>query len=258
MTVIPDIFEVIVVDDGSSSAVRRYLHENIPKRPDALCISLNTRWRRFSLSRSRNSGAAAAKSSVVIFHDVDFIGTAILYQKLSSLIAERNIADKPENFFCVPVAFLNEHGTTRYLNDFGDQLNFNKWSFRNSAPELDENILHFVKGSSCIVINKQQLIKLGGHDESYYGHGAEDFELLHRLGELYPISKKPVDYSINTGSGPIHSYRGFRAYFALYGEQAFKAGVVIVHLYHPKRKVWGYYQHRRNFSKLKRLMERDS
>jgi predicted glycosyltransferase involved in capsule biosynthesis len=107
-----------------------------------------------------------------------------------------------------------------------------------------------------MVLNKHHLLSIGGHDESYYGHGAEDFELLHRITEEYPISERPIDYSVNTGSGPISSYRGFRAYFALYGEPAVNSETILVHLYHPKRKGWGYYKHRRNFSKLKHLMEK--
>jgi predicted glycosyltransferase involved in capsule biosynthesis len=253
--VIPDLFEIIVVNDGSSPAARSALSEIIQKRAGSSIISLNTRWRRFSLSRSRNAGAKAASSPVVIFHDVDFIGSSIVYQKLSHLITQRDVASNPCNFFCIPVAFLNEQGTQRYIQDFDNQAKSNGWSFLNSNPELDLNVLHFVRGSSCIVLNKNHLLSIGGHDESYDGHGAEDFELLHRLAEQYPIKEKPIDYSINTGSGPILSYRGFRSYFALYGEIAHLESAVLVHLYHPKRKIFGYYQHRRNFAKLKRLME---
>ena len=112
-------------------------------------------------------------------------------------------------------------------------------------------------GSSCIVMNKSDLLDMGGHDESYDGHGAEDFELLHRLSSRYPIKERPVDYTLNTGSGEIKEYRGFRAYFALYGEQVVEEKVSLVHLYHPTRLVWGYYQHKRNFTKLKELMEQD-
>jgi predicted glycosyltransferase involved in capsule biosynthesis len=186
---------------------------------------------------------------------VDFIGSPLIYKCLSQLISERDVSNQPGNFFCVPVAFLDEQGTQRYLQGLKKQTTEEKWPINGNTTELGKGILHFVKGSSCIVLNKRQLIEIGGHDESYDGHGAEDFELLHRLGDLYPINDKPMDYSINTGSGPIQAYRGFRAYFALYGEQAFNAGVVMVHLYHPKRKQWGYYQHRRNFAKLRRLME---
>jgi len=154
------------------------------------------------------------------------------------------------------VAFLTEEATLQYLADADNEDNVNYWTFSRGilTAESDKNLLHFVRGSSCIVINRQQLIEMGGHDESFDGHGAEDFELLHRLSVHYPIAARPVDYSVNTGSGPIKEYRGFRAYFALYGEDCQQGGCVLVHLYHPKRQIRGYYQHRRNFSKLKILM----
>jgi predicted glycosyltransferase involved in capsule biosynthesis len=99
---------------------------------------------------------------------------------------------------------------------------------------------------------------MGGHDERFEGHGAEDFELLHRLSRHYPIRKElPRDYSMNTGSGPIKEYRGFRAYFSLYGDSCYREGLCLVHLYHPKRKIFGYYKHRKNFRLLKKIMEQE-
>ncbi|GGO79567.1 hypothetical protein GCM10011348_14170 [Marinobacterium nitratireducens] len=255
---IPASFETIVVDDGSPKKVSAQLQTITAQRADACFYRLNTRWRRFSLARSRNRGARLASTPVVIFHDVDFIGMPAMYARIAEEIQLRELSKRPERFFCIPIGFLTEDATERFLQDLPGNQKLDRWSSELATPASSGLLQHFVKGSSCIVMNRDDLIAIGGHDETYDGHGAEDFELLHRLGERYPIGEKPQDYSLNTGSGPITAYRGFRAYFALYGEQVLEHGVTLVHLYHPKRKGWGYYQHKKNFAKLKRLMESDS
>jgi len=255
MQVIPEVFEIVVVDDGSPNKVSIQLESISGQHKNSRYTKLNTRWRRFSLARSRNRGAQESRAPVVIFHDVDFIGMPETYHSLAEYIKEIELATHPKRFFCVPVAFLKEKATTRFLTDLPDQRNQSYWTHVLALPESRKNLQHYVKGSSCIVINRKGLLELGGHDETYDGHGAEDFELLHRLCERYPIRDKPPNYSINTGSGTIQEYRGFRAFFALYGEEALNEGIGLVHLYHPKRKGWGYYKHKRNFAKLKRLME---
>lgn len=255
---IPAMFEVIVVDDGSPRIVSKQLRAIAAQRHEASFHRLETRWRRFSLARSRNRGARVAKTPVVIFHDVDFIAMPAIYERVAEEIQCRELAHRPERFFCIPVGFLTEEATKHFLQDLPGSHNIDHWSYELATSEDSDRLQHFVKGSSCIVMNRDDLISIGGHDETYDGHGAEDFELLHRLGQRFPIREKPQDYTLNTGSGAIKGYRGFRAYFALYGKQALEQGITLVHLFHPKRKGWGYYQHKRNFAKLKRLMENDS
>lgn len=255
--VIPNQFEVIVVDDGSPRGAKAAIRNLTAYRPDVQLISLKTRWKRFSLARARNCGVWAATTDVLVFHDVDFIGSPIIYQRLAREITGRQMYHQAEQFFCVPVAFLTDQSTREYLEHFPTEFNPALWKFDGLEPKRGDTVLNFVRGSSCIVANRENLISMGGHDESYDGHGAEDFELLHRLSKRFPIADKPADYSLNTGSGVIDGYRGFRAYFALYGDACLQSGCILVHLYHPPRKLWGYYQDKRNFAKLRSLMEAD-
>lgn len=250
LDVIPECFEVIVVDDGSSVKSRKEIIK-IAKAASSEYIYLSTRWKSFSLARSRNVGAGSATTDVVIFHDVDFFGSTEIYQRIAAEIISRKLADKPENFFCIPVAFMTEEGTEKY---FKGQSNNIDWIY-NKKLARKEWVNFVVDGSSCIVTNREDLLEMGGHDETYYGHGAEDFELLHRLGAKFPIAEKPEHYAENMGSGDIKEYKGFRAYFALYGQECRAQGCVLIHIYHPKRRGWGYYKHKRNFKKLRKLMQ---
>ncbi|WP_069383569.1 glycosyltransferase [Halomonas caseinilytica] len=256
---IPAGFEVIIVDDGSEPTVRRYIRNIVEQRRlqgQVVCgVYLRTRHRRFSLARARNRGARAARSPVVIFHDVDFLALTKVYQRLLIHIREVELATRPEHFFCVPVAFLTEEGTEHFLTHF--EASEEAWCFRKRHNHPHERMNFLVQGSSCIVTNRDDLLAMGGHDEGFKGHGAEDFELLHRLSCQFPIAPRPPEYTRNMGSGPITEYRGFRAYFALYGEECRQQGCTLVHLWHPKRTEKGYYRHKQNFKRLQAVMEKD-
>lgn len=259
LKILPPIYEVVVVDDGSSRSARNSIQRCCQKNGSHVVYHhLSTRWKKFSLARARNFGAWQASTGVVIFHDVDFIGTACMYEKIAAEIEARGVAHDPSAFFCIPVAFLTEHGSKLYLQDMGASEKNGIWHFVDHPEEASQYAQFIVNGSSCIVANRAYLRAIGGHDESYIGHGAEDFELLHRMSTDFPIAERPIDYAVNTGSGFIKEYRGFRAYFALYGQRCREKGVVLVHLWHPKRKGWGYYQHKRNFAKLAELMRRET
>ncbi|WP_162619554.1 glycosyltransferase [Salinicola peritrichatus] len=259
MTTIPAAYEVVIVDDGSSRLVYRHLCSRYSEwkkyRPVLQLRRLRTSRRRFSLARARNHGAKHACTPVVIFHDVDFIGVATTYERILKHIQKIDLVNHPENFFCIPVTFLNEPGTEYFLNAF--ERNEEAWCFRNYDNWPHEQMNFLVQGSSCMVLNRKDLMRMGGHDQGFRGHGAEDFELLHRLSTRFPIAPRPPEYTRNMGSGNIKEYRGFRAYFALYGEQARKAGCTLVHLWHPKRQGNGYYRHKQNFKRLQKVLESD-
>lgn len=257
---IPDCFAIVIVDDGSHRRVYRYLKRRLQRwrqrRQRVILKRLNTRYRRFSLARARNAGVKVARSAVVMLHDVDFIGLPEVYERIYRYVQQQELASRPENFFCVPVAFLSESGTQTFWGAF--QQAREPWCLRlrDVTPYGQLNFL--VQGSSCMVLNRRDLLRMGGHDRRFRGHGAEDFELLHRLSSRFPIAPRPPEYARNMGSGNIQEYRGFRAYFALYGEEARRAGCTLVHLWHPKRTERKYYQHRRNFTLLHKILKRHS
>lgn len=259
LSTIPSGYEVVVVDDGSPFPVKRYLKQLVSScshySAKISLVSLQTQWRRFSLARARNRGVRASSAPVVIFHDVDFIGCPSVYERIKQHILQTRLADKPQNFFCLPVAFLTEEGSDEFMRAF--EKGQEAWCFKECHKPLAGKLQFLVQGSSAIVSQREDLLAMGGHNESFKGHGAEDFELLHRLGQRYPIAPLPPEYLRNMGSGDITEYRGFRAYFSLYGEQSRLAGTTLVHLWHPKRASKGYYRHKQNFARLQKVMQKE-
>lgn len=189
----------------------------------------------FSIGRLRDAGTEAAPEGWVMFHDVDFRAPPDTYARLRDRLC-RPPFDAPEAFACAPVRFLTRLGTALH-----PRLASPSW------PLTDR----LVRGSSAIVARRARLRALGGHDPAFEGHGAEDFDLLHRLSEGFPAGPRPADYARDHGSrhrGP----GGFRAYFGRYAEPLLAEGVVLVHLWHPRRTEDARYYaaRRRNFALL--------
>jgi hypothetical protein len=177
-----------------------------------------------------------------MFHDIDFLLSRESYLKI---IDETRLLDMPNNayaFFALPGAYLREKFTQRYLelHDAGDgafaDALVHHGIMRKDPLVYEQNTFAI----SAIVVNRLHLLALGGHDKSFTGHGAEDFELMHRLTTYYMKGPKPQNYYTNTRNNGIQNYEGFRAFYALYGIELFQRGIVISHLWHPRREGSGY------------------
>ena len=88
--------------------------------------------------------------------------------------------------------------------------------------------------TSLIVLKKEYFYKIGKFDESFYGHGGEDFEFLHRLVSFNPHCIKNKDYYINEVSQFPAQYKGFRNYMAYYSLEYFFSDLLLIHRWHPR------------------------
>lgn len=251
-----DGYEVIIVQDRCSKEVKKEIIKLRieAKNKNIIIVNNYSLNKKFSLSKLRNLGAKKASAKCIMFHDVDFIGTSQTYKKIIDYLEIIKLDNNPQNFFCIPVVFL-EKNYSRYITELLKN-NEEKLERLKECQLKKDYIKFYVRGSSCIVLNKKDFKTIGGHNQRFKGHGAEDFELLHRLGERFPIADKPPDYSVNVGSGTTERYIGFRAYFSLYGIEAEENGCFLYHLWHGKRLTPKYYNHKKNFSLLKKMMQK--
>jgi hypothetical protein len=106
-----------------------------------------------------------------------------------------------------------------------------------------------------MVVNRGHYLAMGGHDQSFWGHGGEDYEFLHRLSSCAPKGPRPPFYYTDFRDNGRVRYRGFRAAFALYGLDVFGDGLCLMHLHHPSRPIREYMQRGRNFRLLREKMQ---
>ena len=256
---IPDEIAVIVVDDSTSPDLRKQTEASVHQRSGATYINAFPGFERtFSVGRSRDVGTEAAKTEFVMFHDVDFMSASRTYTKLNSAaFLDALFADRPNAFACIPVLFLDRIGTALTCS-LGLSRNQSTLRLLRHSLELTRRG-RLVLGSSAILARRTTLLEAGGHSEQFEGHGAEDFELMHRLSLAYPLAERPTDYAEDCSSR-AEPLTGFRSFFARYGEAPLAEGTVLYHLWHEKRQTDARYWdlRRENFARLRFLMRKDT
>ena len=210
--------------------------------------------RLFSIGHARDFGVQMARQKVVLFNDIDFFGTPDMYRRVHAEALRRNIAGNLFDFFCVPVVFLTEGGTKAWFQGMEEGRSFLASADIERLENAGADIQFTAFGSSAMVVNRHHYLSLGGHDPKFSGHGAEDYDLLHRLASLAPKGPRPNDYFTDFKDNQVRNYWGFRPFFALYGLDVFSRGVHLVHLWHPRRTEKGYFRPQPNFRHLRKVM----
>lgn len=247
----PDTISPLVADDTPDAALRSEVARRVGRHPRGRhVVAEAAAGETFSIGRLRDLGTQAAPDPIVLFHDVDFTAPPAFYHRLDAFCREPSVADDPTNTLCIPVYFLTRAGTALYRRAPGPVW----WALR---PDRRGGLVdRLVMGSSAILAHRETLLAEGGHDPGFVGHGAEDFELLHRLAKRHPRGKRPANYHVDYGSRATTS-QGFRAYFARYGQPPLEAGLAMVHLWHRPRREDPRYQawRKTNFARLERMLQ---
>jgi len=248
----------VVADDTEDAGLAAKVEGVVARHAGARRIAVTeTRGRVFSIGRLRDLGAEAAPEGFVLFHDVDFAAPPAFWPRLRAWLAAGEMAAEPELFACLPVWFLNRAGGLVWRGAPGPlhAALARDAGRRGAAARLLADRL--VMGSSAMLMRRALLIAAGGHSPRFEGHGAEDFELMHRLAARRPRGAPPEAYWRDFGSRD-RGRAGFRAYFARYAEGALAEGLVMAHLWHPRRREDPrYYARRReNFALLEAELRR--
>ena len=247
-------FNILIVDYGTPV---EFLHALSEIESEAVTIIRYEAGNRiFSIGHARDIGVQHAPDAVVIFHDIDFFCDTLMYERIYLEVNSRDMINNAYDFFCIPVFFLSEAGS-RLILEMDQEGSISSNKIHRHLFELTPGITDFpAYGSSAIVVNKYHYLGIGGHSREFFGHGAEDYDVLHRLGSYYKKGPRTADYYLDTKTNHIAEYKGFRAYFSLYGLDVFSKGIFQVHLWHPKRIISGYQQSNRNFAILTDLMKK--
>ncbi|WP_429135219.1 galactosyltransferase-related protein [Aeromonas hydrophila] len=184
-------------------------------------------------STTRNYAARSACSDNIFLLDADLICSPNIVKEIDKI---RPFT--PTQYFSMfPCLYLTKEETERFDGDFQGCLE----SFLRGENHRVEGI---ALASSCLLMNREWFLQLGGFDEQFVGHGGEDLELIDRLTRHYPIGPRPDDYALNIKAQHPGDYQGFRRYFSYYALPHLFAGRFLVHQWHPRPLTHPYHKRR--------------
>lgn len=197
-------------------------------------------------STTRNYAAKNADSDNIFLLDADLICSPNIVKEIDKI---RPFA--PTQYFSMfPCLYLTKEETERFDGDFQGCLE----SFLRGENHRVEGI---ALASSCLLMNREWFLQLGGFDERFVGHGGEDLELIDRLTRHYPIGPRPDDYALNIKAQHPGDYQGFRRYFSYYALPHLFAGRFLVHQWHPRPLTHPYHRRRAgNDAMLEQMLSR--
>jgi predicted glycosyltransferase involved in capsule biosynthesis len=228
---VPEGIDVVVADDSPCHDMRNLVAAHVLARRSGRYVNCFANdGAVFSIGKLRDAGVRAASTDYVLLHDVDFIAPEGIYAVIASHEFQTEaLGDSIQSFCCIPVFFTSPVGwQLRLILRCGMRFGLIQ-SYLRSLFGLWLGRL--VLGSSALLIRRSYYLELGGHSNEFIGHGAEDFEFLHRLSMLYPMGSRPLDYTIDCGTLGFEE-KGFREYFSRYGRYSLEHNIVLFHLIH--------------------------
>ena len=238
---LPRAYVPLIVDYGTAEERAGELR-TLAAATKTRLVRVETGDQPFSVGHARDIGTQHAETPLVLYHDIDFLLSPRSYERVLEEARLRGMPENAYSFFALPGVYLTEDFTRRYLELFAqDDAAFADTLLHDGVMRRDKSVYeNHTYAISAIVASRYHLLAIGGHDKSFVGHGAEDFELLHRLASYAPRGPKTLNYYRNTMNNSIQRYEGFRAYFALYGIDLFQRGLQMAHLWHPRREDTSY------------------
>ena len=196
----------------------------------------------FAPGQARKHAINHTSAEMVFIVDADLICSSTLRTQLQNR-SETCDHVGVSAFEMYPCLYLTKEETERFDGDFQGCLE----SFLRGENHRVEGI---ALASSCLLLNREWFLQLGGFDEQFVGHGGEDLELIDRLTRHYPIGPRPDDYALNIKAQHPGDYQGFRRYFSYYALPHLFAGRFLVHQWHPRPLTHPYHKRRANNDQL--------
>ncbi|MGL6006819.1 galactosyltransferase-related protein [Aeromonas sobria] len=190
----------------------------------------------YSPGIARNCAIKYSSARAIFLMDSDLLCPPELVEQLSER-SQRCSQYGLAAFEMYPCLYLTKEETERFDGDFQGCLE----SFLRGENHRVEGI---ALASSCLLLNREWFLQLGGFDEQFVGHGGEDLELIDRLTRHYPIGPRPADYGLNIKAQHPGDYQGFRRYFSYYALPHLFAGRFLVHQWHPRPLTHPYHKRR--------------
>lgn len=197
----------------------------------------------FSLAASRNLGALNARAEVILFLDADCFLSLNTLEKLLHLNLAKELASNTNEYLMLPCLYLSQEASAFFATQpphLWDALAQN-----DLARAQRKYVMSFARASSLVLFNKARFLALKGYDESFVGHGYEDFEFLLRLlSATTDFERLPRDLCFDSRSWEFSEFKGFRALFSLLGLEGASLGLYALHFWHENPNQNGYLNNR--------------
>ncbi len=211
-------------------------HHLLTGRLDARILEDSQPFPIYSPGLARSHCIEHSTARMLFIMDADLICSPQLAKQLP--IRSQQCAHEGQAAFeMYPCLYLTKEETERFDGDFQGCLE----SFLRGENHRVEGV---ALASSCLLMNREWFLQLGGFDEQFVGHGGEDLELIDRLTRHYPIGPRPDDYALNIKAQHPGDYQGFRRYFSYYALPHLFAGRFLVHQWHPRPLTHPYHKRR--------------
>ena len=198
----------------------------------------------YSPAIARNRGFEKTDTDLIFFCDIDFFLPVDAFRHLAyvaSILDMKNIID---NVLVCHAYHLGEEQTRTVMACNASQRKSVLDSLAcDMALKAQEDGGFIAPYSNVFLINRKFFSLIGGYDESFRGHGSEDFEFLIRAFSYQNVLPHPHDMRADI-NGPLRDgfyaaerpYQGFRAYLELASYLAVAFGLRAFHLFHPRQE----------------------
>lgn len=185
------------------------------------------------LATIRNIALAQVRTRYVLFMDVD------LYPDLAQIDqAYQDVQAAPQQLCMYPCLYLTAAGSKKLGRVPVAEFKQYYYQFKR------EWILHLAFPSSIIICDIASVHEIQGFDDTYVGHGYEDFDFMIRLFlHKALIQYSPALHNDEPYKAPMMA-TGFRAVLAQAQSAQLLKDNYFVHDYHGKDKHEDYYQQR--------------
>lgn len=176
-----DRYELLVCDSSSTDGTPEYLariaheHSNVRHLPGSYS----------GRAAARNAGIAAARGEIVLFNDSDILASPDLLSQHLRRHRERN-----------GIAVVGWEVQVKNLADYERKRECPQERGRLHPPGRKRlSWLYFLTGNASV--RRDDLLRVGGFDETFTGYGHEDLELgyrLHKAGLEIVYEPRAVNY----------------------------------------------------------------
>lgn len=217
----------------------------------------------FSAAVGRNRGAEAAASELLFFSDVDCFGERDLFARLAKHANDMRLGECFDQVVVLPAYHLTHEVTDIVTaadpSERGDLL---AQAMVAAVFGARNDVVDYVDPFSNFLLCRRDFFSfVGGYNETFRGHGSEDFEFLLRCaaeGRQLPLPRAPARDRFSPARNAFFSgrkpYVGFRRLGELMAYPAEAAGLRIAHLHHERsttKDSW-YAEHDVRRARLKR------